>query len=41
MANALVLPDFSKTFANMTGQDWNHKYEVKALERLNHAKFDI
>ena len=41
IANAMVIPDFGKNFNATTGQDWYGKYEVKALERLSKAKFDI
>jgi hypothetical protein len=26
---------------SQTGEDWNRKYQVKAIERLNFAKFDL
>lgn len=41
LAVAVIQPDFAKTFTRIIGEDWNQKYQIKALERLNFAKFDI
>ena len=41
VATALIIPNFGKVFQQHTGLDWQGKFEVKALERLNRATFDI
>lgn len=41
LAVALIVPNFYENFQKMTGVNWTNKYEVKALERLSHASFDL
>lgn len=41
LAVALSYPNFPKYFKDQTDEDWNSKYSVKAIERLNNCRFDI
>ena len=40
-AVGLIVPNFSEDFHKQTGIDWKTKYQVKALERLHFANFDL
>ncbi|KAL4493478.1 hypothetical protein ABPG72_007486 [Tetrahymena utriculariae] len=41
LAVATIHQDFSQQFKQATGLDWQSKFQVKAIERLNYARFDI
>ena len=41
LAITLITPDFSTTFKKRTGSDWNARLQVKVIERLTKANFDI
>jgi len=41
LAIALIHPNFEQLFHKTTAIDWHSRFKVKALERLNFAKFDL
>ena len=41
LAVGLIVPNFAEDFQKQTGANWTTKYEIKALERLNRANFDL
>lgn len=41
LAVTLITPDFATTFKKRTGSDWNSRIQVKVIERLTKANFDI
>ena len=41
LAVTLVTPDFASVFKKRTGSDWNARLQVKAIDRLTKANFDI
>lgn len=41
LAVAQMVASFPLDFQKQTGLNWTTKYEIKALERLNRAKFDL
>ena len=41
LAISVIEKDFQKYFLEQTGINWQQKFQIKALERLKHAQFDI
>jgi len=41
LAVTLVTPDFASVFKKRTGSEWNSRLQIKTIERLSNAKFDI
>jgi ankyrin repeat protein len=41
LAVTLISPSFELEYQSKTGQDWSKDYKLKAVERLNYAKFNI